>query len=157
MNVKMFSFSRGFSWGAFFTAGGNNVPPHFLQRRCHIIFVLGAEVLKRWHDARLDGYCVVWQAAADYAAKHLKEETLCVLCWCMACTVTCLNYIITLQYFQLAIVGAARPPSKKNCSAWGSSWWGLILRCFTQYCDSPKDVRSSCLTGKLSRLQEAFK
>ena len=35
-----------------------------------------AQVLTKWHDARLEGYCVVWQAAADFAVKHLKEETL---------------------------------------------------------------------------------
>lgn len=34
-----------------------------------------AQVLKKWHDARLDGYAVVWQAAADFAVSHLKEET----------------------------------------------------------------------------------
>eukprot|EP00438_Fugacium_kawagutii_P009396 Skav231302 [mRNA] locus=scaffold161:305365:308386:- [translate_table: standard] len=25
------------------------------------------QVLKKWHDARLDGYAVIWQAAADFA------------------------------------------------------------------------------------------
>lgn len=33
-----------------------------------------AQVLRKWHDARLEGYSVIWQAAADYAVKHLKEE-----------------------------------------------------------------------------------
>ena len=32
------------------------------------------QVLRKWHDARLEGYSVIWQAAADYAVKHLKEE-----------------------------------------------------------------------------------
>ncbi|CAJ1335407.1 unnamed protein product [Effrenium voratum] len=41
--------------GAFFTIGGDNV-------------------LRRWHDARLDGYCALWQVAAESALKLHKQE-----------------------------------------------------------------------------------
>ena len=38
------------------------------------------QVLRRWHDARLDGYCALWQVAAESALKlHKQERVACQL------------------------------------------------------------------------------